>query len=253
MSRSIGFSGQILALIAALLFATACSAAPTNSESDQASNLSNESTLDLDLISIEEDGETNIQGERLAATLQSADVAPISETEAAALQFMREEEKLAHDLYLALFDLWGTPIFNNIAASEATHTEAVSQLLEKYEIEDPALENTLGVFNNPDLQVLYDQLLDQGSKSLEEALLAGALVEEVDIQDLEDRIDQTDETLIQQVYANLIAGSKNHLRAFAGQYQSRTGEPYGAQYLDASEVQDILASTNERGRRGRSN
>jgi hypothetical protein len=253
MSSSINYLRPILLLVAVTLFAPACSAPSAISVTDQASGLIDSSAMDLDLITVEENGGTNLQGDHLAATLQSTDVTSISETEAAALQFMREEEKLAHDLYLALFDLWGTPIFNNIASSEATHTEAVRQLLEKYEIEDPAFDNTLGIFLNPDLQDLYDQLLDRGSQSLEEALLVGALLEEVDIQDLEDRIGQTNKTLIQQVYANLIAGSKNHLRAFAGQYQSRTGEPYSAQHLDPNEVQDILTSAIERGRRGRSN
>lgn len=34
------------------------------------------------------------------------------------LLFMREEEKLAHDVYLALYAKWGLPIFQNIAQSE---------------------------------------------------------------------------------------------------------------------------------------
>ena len=43
---------------------------------------------------------------------------------------MREEEKLARDVYLTLYDIWGTPAFNNIASSEQTHMDAVLMLID---------------------------------------------------------------------------------------------------------------------------
>jgi hypothetical protein len=54
------------------------------------------------------------------------------------LKFMREEERLALDVYAALFDLWGASIFGHSALSETTHTEAILALLVKYGIDDPA-------------------------------------------------------------------------------------------------------------------
>ena len=47
------------------------------------------------------------------------DNAPVSLTreEIAGLQFMREEEKLAGDVYLNLFDAWVLTVFENIARS----------------------------------------------------------------------------------------------------------------------------------------
>ena len=76
----------------------------------------------------------------------------LSAEEIAGLKFMREEEKLAHDVYVALYGLWGDNIFNQISFSETTHTEAVLALLVKYGIPDPAAGNPAGVFTDPALQ-----------------------------------------------------------------------------------------------------
>jgi len=156
----------------------------------------------------------------------------LSEDEVAGLLFMREEEKLAHDVYMALYEQWGLPIFQNIAASELTHTEAVKTLLNKYEIPDPSEEvSALGQFSNQDLQALYDELVEIGSTSLADALMVGTAVEEIDILDLEKYIVQTELADITQVYENLLAGSKNHLRSFVATLEKQTDETFQPQYL----------------------
>ena len=104
---------------------------------------------------------------------------------------MREEEKLAHDLNIELYEIWGLPIFNNIVQAEATHTASVKALLDKFGIEDPVEGNPPGVFEDEALKTLYDQLVAEGSVSVEEALRVAVLVEEVDIQDLEIRSEGT--------------------------------------------------------------
>ena len=139
----------------------------------------------------------------------------LSEEEAASLLFMREEEKLAHDGYVTLYDQWGLRVFRNIAASEQKHTGAVARLLDAYGLEDPTIGNGVGEFTNPTLQALYDDLVAQGSISAAEALKVGVAIEELDIADLEQRIAETDNADIQLVYSNLLAGSANHLRAFS--------------------------------------
>ncbi len=102
---------------------------------------------------------------------------------------MREEEKLAGDVYRYFYDLWGSTIFQNIASSEDAHTDAILDLLNQYGIEDPASADP-GVFSNPDLQALYDELTAMGSNSLKEAFLVGAAIEEIDILDIEEYIAQ---------------------------------------------------------------
>ena len=57
---------------------------------------------------------------------------PLSDAEAATLTFMREEEKLARDVYLALYDLWSNPVFSMIASSEQKHMDAIKRQLDAY-------------------------------------------------------------------------------------------------------------------------
>ena len=131
--------------------------------------------------------------------------------ESATLTFMREEEKLARDVYLFLFDVWGKRVFSNIAASEQNHMDALKRMLDKYGLPDPILGE--GVFRDPELQELYDLLVFLGIGSLEDALLVGALIEEVDIEDLELALIESSRDDLDRVYGNLMAGSVNHLRA----------------------------------------
>lgn len=105
----------------------------------------------------------------------------LSAEEIAGLLYMREEEKLAHDVYVALFNVWGAQVFANIAESETEHTEAVRQLILSHGLPDPAATTAPGVFVNPDLQALYDKLVAMGQTSLNDALAVGCLIEEKDI------------------------------------------------------------------------
>ena len=174
----------------------------------------------------------------------------LTEDEVAGLLFMREEEKLAHDVYMTLFDLWGQPIFKNIAASEQIHTDTVKFLLDKYEIPDPAEVSPLGQFSDQDLQALYDQLVEMGSASLADALTVGTAVEEIDILDLEKYLAQTESVDLIQVYENLLAGSKNHLRSFVSSLERQTGEIFQPQYLSQDAYDEIMSGSFESGRGG---
>ena len=171
----------------------------------------------------------------------------LSNAEINHLLFMREEEKLAHDVYLALYDQWGLPLFENIAQSEAAHTEAVKGLLDKYGLPDPADASPPGVFVNQDLQGMYDDLTEQGNSSLSKALKVGAAIEEIDILDLQSALDETNTADIKRVYENLLKGSENHLRAFTSTLSRQTGETYAPQYLTQDAYAAIVAGGNARG------
>jgi hypothetical protein len=71
-----------------------------------------------------------------------------------ALLLFREEEKLARDLYVNLFEKWDVQSFLNISKSEQNHMDAVLTLLNKYHIEDPAATTIAGEFKNTTLQNL---------------------------------------------------------------------------------------------------
>jgi hypothetical protein len=167
------------------------------------------------------------------------------------LLFMREEEKLAHDVYVTLFAKWELPVFQNISQSEQTHTDSVKALLDRYGLDDPA-SSQVGVFTNPDLQALYTDLVARGSQSLAEALKVGGAIEEIDILDLRERLAQTDNADIQQVFTNLESASNNHLRAFASMLNQHTGETYQPQYMSAEEYQAIINTSGGNGN-GRGN
>lgn len=141
---------------------------------------------------------------------------PLSATEKESLLYMREEEKLARDVYNAFYDRYGLRVFSNIAASEQAHMDAVLTLLNRYGLADPAAAAP-GVFNNDDLQALYDDLIDQGNASLTAALQAAVLIEETDIADLQDGLALTSHADLRAVYNNLLRASQNHLRAFSRQ------------------------------------
>lgn len=190
----------------------------------------------------------NSAGPGLYEFIPSGDYA-ITKEEISALIFMREEEKLAHDVYQAMYALWGKPIFQNISYSEQTHTEAVLALLDTYGLPDPASDQP-GVFSDPGLQKLYDQLVAQGSQSQTEALRVGAAIEEIDILDLQARLEQTSNPEIQQVFTSLLLGSGNHLKAFSAILAVEAGAAYQPQYLSADAYQAIIAQAGAGGGAG---
>ena len=144
----------------------------------------------------------------------SVRAAGLTDEEVYWLTYMREEEKLARDVYLFLYDKWGSPIFSKISASEQTHMDAIKVLLDRFGIADPANGQSRGAFTNQDLQALYGDLIKQGSVTLVEALKVGVFIEETDIDDLNAGIASTNRNAIKTVYGNLLQGSLNHLKAF---------------------------------------
>ncbi len=174
----------------------------------------------------------------------------VSQAEAEGLIFMREEEKLARDVYLTLYDQWGLRVFQNIAASEQQHTDSVKGLLDLYGINDPVTDDTVGVFTNADLQSLYDQLVTQGSASLTDALKVGTAIEEIDILDLQEYLAETDDPNIGMVYDNLLHGSYNHLRAFVSQYEGQSGLSFSPSYMTIEGYNEAVSSANSGGGHG---
>ena len=162
------------------------------------------------------------------------------------LKFMREEEKVAHDLYLTLSEYYATtPAFKNIARAEQNHMAAILTVLTSYAIEDPASSEN-GVFNNADLQALYDTLLEKGKVSLVEALTVGAMVEETDILDLEKVYETNPGDDLKILAEALNLGSRNHLRAFA-RVLNTNGVVYVPVALSADDYTAIISSGWEKG------
>ncbi len=159
--------------------------------------------------------------------------------------YMREEEKLARDVYLTLGEYFDTNIFRNIAAAEQKHMDRVKRLLDEYSLVDPVTDNTIGVFTNPVFSEFYDSKTNNDVE-IKEAILTGILIEETDIMDLQKAINDTDKADIQNIYGNLLRGSRNHLRAFVRKLESM-GIVYEATVLDQTVADAIVNSPTERG------
>ena len=201
----------------------------------------------VDVTQVDEEGNTVVDPAAVETALAPLMTGELTSEEVAGLLFMREEEKLARDVYQFLFNQWGTPIFQNISQSEQTHMDSVQTLIDRYRLSDPTAGKAAGEFSDPALQELYDQLTAQGSQSLAEALKVGAAIEEIDILDLQERIAQTTHADIQLVYQNLEKGSRNHLRNFVKNLLNQTGETYAPQYLSLELYQSIISGDIEQG------
>lgn len=189
---------------------------------------------------------TPIDSESLAQELGSAPAGLPTPAEEQDILFMQEEEKLARDVYAGLYGIWQIPAFDNIGGAEQTHMDSMTVLVDRYQLES-SMQDTPGVFSNATLQFLYNDLVARGSTSPEEALRVGALIEEVDLVDLQAAMTRTDRQDILQVYENLAKGSRNHLRAFV-QVMGQQNISYTPQVLSPEEYQAIVATPVERGR-----
>ncbi|MEJ2471897.1 MAG: DUF2202 domain-containing protein [Desulfuromonadales bacterium] len=156
-------------------------------------------------------------------------LAALDETEVAMLNYMREEEKLARDVYLVMIDSWETQPFINVAVSEQQHMDTMKSKLDKYGLPDPASIYE-GIFNNLDLQDKYDELVAIGSKTLVDGFYVGATIEEIDMVDIQHAIDVTDNVDVVVAYQNLLEGSKSHLRAYVNALAGQ-GVTYAPQYI----------------------
>lgn len=187
-------------------------------------------------------------------------------TEASHLTFMREEEKLARDVYLTFAEMYpNQKVFSNIATkSEQTHTDTMRDKLEQFGLQDPNpttndLPSSIGLFSGDEwgwyFMQKFAELTAKGSNSELDALYVGALIEELDMHDIADcptvmvdagypdpcGLHYTDENVLQTSYSSLIDGSENHLRAYVGQIEAVIGVGnYEAQYLTQEAVDTIL-------------
>lgn len=211
------------------------------------------------------DGLTS-DGDTALDTPVAAEIEGLDATEASHLNFMREEEKLARDVYLTLADLYpDQAVFNRIATrSEQTHTDTMRDKLDQFNLPDPNpntnnLPSSIGVFTGDEWGWYFTEkfalLTAQGEVSELDALYVGALIEELDMHDIAvcpqvmiDRgfsspcgLEYTDEAALQTAYRALINGSESHLRSYVEQIEAVIGVGnYKAQYLTQDEVDAIL-------------
>ncbi len=172
-------------------------------------------------------------------TVANEDVVLTNE-EKSDLLFLREEEKLAKDVYTYSFNKYGQNIFANISSSEQSHMNSVLTLLKKYNLSDPIANSEAGKFSNVELQELYNQLTAMSDGSITKAFEVGATIEDLDIRDIQNFKNHTSKSDLLTVYDNLSCGSRNHLRSFVGQLGA-----YTPVYISQVEYDIIINSTHE--------
>jgi hypothetical protein len=194
---------------------------------------------------VDADGNSTFDTTTLGTQLAALPTETLSAAEQSSLTYMREEEKLAGDVYTRLNAAWPLKVFANVAISESTHTEAVRQLLLRYQRPDPAANLGAGVYANAELQALYTQLVAKGSGSVIEGLQVAVAIEELDMLDINNHLKTVDNQDIRLVYDNLLKGSRNHLRSFHKNLLQQGGS-YTAQYLTQAEFDAIANSAMEK-------
>lgn len=183
-------------------------------------------------------------------TINLGTLQPLVGNEQATMLFVREEEKMARDVYVTLYNQWAEPTFYNIATkSEQKHMDSMKAMLDNLGIADPVVSDATGAFTHTAIAGLYSQLLTRGAVSLNEALMVGGYIEEYDIVDVQQAKDEiiagSNQLPIIQTYDNLICGSRNHLRSFVGRIQTN-GNTYTAQIITQAEVDTIVNSPSEK-------
>jgi hypothetical protein len=208
-------------------------------------NLNGSSPEFADILSVGGDGTTSVLLNNLEAIV--SDQLTFEDKELQTLLHMKEEEKLARDVYTVFYGKWKIPVFSNISKAETTHLNAVIFLLKDYG-EDYTKVKEPGVFEDPKFQELYDQLVSKASVSVGESYKAGALIEEMDIKDLTEQLNVVSNENIKLVFENLRKGSRNHLRAF-NRRLAFLGQTYEPQYISKEEFSLIINSPHETGNR----
>lgn len=169
----------------------------------------------------------------------NSNISSLSDDERESIIYMREEEKLARDIYRQMFDKYELRPFRNISQAEERHMDLMKDLLTKYSISDPVSSDDEGSFTNSALSDLYKKLKEQGTLSLVEALKTGALIEETDIIDLDKQLTITENADIKETYTYLRQGSENHLRAYVKNLKNR-GVEYTPAVLSIEEFDKII-------------
>jgi hypothetical protein len=186
---------------------------------------------------------SNYSSNNISQDIAAAPREDLSQYEKDSILFMREEEKLARDVYLTLAEKHNVQVFKNISGSEQTHMDTMKTLIDKYNLSDSVKSDTRGEFTNSELAKLYNDLVSKGSQNQIEALKIGATIEDLDISDLNKRLSNNNNQDIRLAFETLLSGSYNHMRAFVTNLQNQ-GSDYTPQYISQTDYQAIISSSN---------
>lgn len=201
------------------------------------------------LLNVSTDGTTSVIETNMLAAFVETPI--LTDSELTSLLKMKEEEKLARDVYSTLYQKWGSQIFSNITTAESNHLNAIVLLLTNYGATDTSI-GEVGMFTDNEVQSLYNKLVANATTSIEEAYKTGALIEEMDIKDINASLSGTTNENVIMVFDNLLKGSRNHLRAFNRQLTT-LGIVYYPVFISQTDYDLIVNSSMEKGAQYRMN
>ncbi|MFB6181896.1 MAG: DUF2202 domain-containing protein [Candidatus Magasanikbacteria bacterium] len=162
------------------------------------------------------------------------------------LLFMVEEEKMIRDLSYKFYQEYNEGVFEDIYKAENTHYKVVQKFIRDYNLDDPTSKKGVGEFHNPQIQMIHDDLLEQGMENKTEAYKALVNALERDVNDLNENIEKTNKDGILFAYRNLRRSSKNHIRVLMDIVRKK-GEKYEPQYLSEAKFNSIKNSSIDSG------
>lgn len=163
----------------------------------------------------------------------------LTEGEIDGIKYVRESEKLSRDIYSIFFNTWEIEIFNILYKTEITHSNAMKNTIEKYNLDDPSEDDSIGVFTSPYFQRLYDDFLEKGKTSFYEAMYIAATIEEMAIYDFKDYKTQIEDKDLSKLFLNLEYGAIANLRKLNKELEL-FGISYEARYISPAELRVIL-------------
>jgi hypothetical protein len=132
------------------------------------------------------------------------------------LAYMYDEERLAQEVYLAIYEKQPLQQLSKIASkAEGRHIEEVKRLAQHYGVPTPYQQ--AGRYATSHIQSLYNKLYAKGIRSKKDALEVGCIVEVVDVDDLNNYISEAERFNAKDVvqsYNFLRKGSYNHYWSF---------------------------------------
>ncbi len=133
---------------------------------------------------------------------------PLNTREAETLVLMREDEKLARDVYHAFYTYWRQASWLEAMQRRQARMNRIASLLQQYELPDPLPDTRPGSFPSPELAELYTQLVKRGAQSYIDAVDVCIQIEQLDIADLQAAILESRHETLDQSYQVLLESSR---------------------------------------------
>ena len=146
---------------------------------------------------------------------------PISEKEKEDIIYICELERLSNEIFSIYERQYSKPIFARSLNTSYRHKETLQWLVDTYNIDYNIKDQKNATYSNKNLQATYN-MLSKGS-TVEEALMACAMIESLMINELEVRMEKTNNKDVYKVYKSVLKKAENHYRIY-GNKLNRKGE-----------------------------